>query len=497
MGSYIYDFLNDSVLLDKSMVSRNYQGLSEKRLVQELSQYRTYCIMSLPSISYDIKDHNGKLSSMGSEFFANDSLLKHAALYMDQLVLPDPIFPFTMPLHEQSSVFSQMLGFNQDGSIDRVKLAFTAQQIISLRPFVAGNYVKFYPHSYHSEPAKNIPGGYSEVGFSDLLPEPILKFFKDRAKVSSLEKVSNGYKLCDNLFPCRGIGLHFEGDSKDNIEIYNLFEQEIISMDEDTKSINFKMILPDSPPSITQFNNWVHQSINKSAYEYFKNTVSNVSLASSLNSSYTSSIRLESELLRKHFFSGDKSIQTNAFDSIMKMDLPFLQGVNAHDLMSIRQNDGEEFANFRRELESSLKELRYEQDPLIVQRKIQDIEHEIFESQVQKINTKVKSIKQVSFADLSIAFIGLSTSVATSGLSLLGTLAALAHGAKTFGEYREKVTENPAFFAWKIKKSAQPSNKRNSIFNSSKPNDSDNKPKIITSVTFTHGDYISSPKDES
>lgn len=257
------------------------------------------------------------------------------------------------------------------------------------------------------------------------------------------------------------------------------------------------MILPDSPPSITQFNNWVHQSINKSAYEYFKNTVSNVSLASSLNSSYASSIRLESELLRKHFFSGDKSIQTNAFDSIMKMDLPFLQGVNAHDLMSIRQNDGEEFANFRRELESSLKELRYEQDPLIVQRKIQDIEHEIFESQVQKINTKVKSIKQVSFADLSIAFIGLSTSVATSGLSLLGTLAALAHGAKTFGEYREKVTENPAFFAWKIKKSAQPSNKRNSIFNSSKPNDSDNKPKIITSVTFTHGDYISSPKDES
>ncbi|WP_323894530.1 hypothetical protein [Aeromonas veronii] len=161
-------------------------------------------------------------------------------------------------------------------------------------------------------------------------------------------------------------------------------------------------------------------------------------------------------MLRKHFFSGDKSIQTNAFDSIMKMDLPFLQGVNAHDLMSIRQNDGEEFANFRRELESSLKELRYEQDPLIVQRKIQDIEHEIFESQVQKINTKVKSIKQVSFADLSIAFIGLSTSVATSGLSLLGTLAALAHGAKTFGEYREKVTENPAFFAWKIKKAHNP-----------------------------------------
>ncbi|MFM5746406.1 hypothetical protein [Aeromonas caviae] len=496
MGSYIYDFLNDSVLLDKSLVSRNYQGLSESRLVQELSQYRTYCIMNLPSISYEIKEHNGKLSSMGSEFFINDSLLKHAALYMDQLVLPDPIFPFSMPPHEQSAVFSQMLGFNQDGSIDRVKLAFTAQQIISLRPFVAGNYVKFYPHSYHTEPAINIPGGYSEVGFSDLLPEPILKFFKDRAKVLSLEKVPNGYKLCNDLFPCRGIGLSFDGDAEDNIEIYNLFEQEVISLDDETKSIYCKMILPDRPPSITQFNDWVDQSTNKSAYEYFKNTVSNVSLARSLNSSYTSSIRLESELLRTHFFTGDKSIQTNTFDSIMKMDLPFLQGVNAHDLMSIRQNDGEEFANFRRELESSLKELRYEQDPLIVQRKIQDIEHEIFESQVQKINTKVKSIKQVSFADLSIAVIGLSASIATSGLSLLGTLAALAHGAKTFGEYRDKVTENPAFFAWKIKNSAQSLNKNNPIYSGSKSIDNNKKSRIITGVTVTHGDYIVSPKND-
>ncbi|ELV8579172.1 hypothetical protein OC508_21695 [Vibrio vulnificus] len=492
MGSYLYDFLNDSVLLDKTMISRNYSGLSEKRLVQELERYRMYCIMNLPSISYDIRDHNGKLSSMGSEFFASDTVLKRAALYMDQIVLPDPIFPFTMPFHEQSSVFSQMLGFKKDGTIDRNELAHCAFQVISLRPFVAGNYVKFYPHSYHSEPAVNIPGSYSEVGFSDLLPEPILNFFTERAKVASLEKVPQGYKLCDELFPCRGIGLSFEGDSRDKIEIYNLFEQEVMSMDDDTRTMLFKMVLPDTPPSTAEFNNWVSQSVNKSAYEYFINTVNNVCLAQNLNSSYTSSIQLESELLRKHFFSGDKSIQTSTFDSIMQMDLPFLQGVSSHDLMSIRQNDGEEFANFRRDLESSLRELRYEQDPLVVQRKIQDIEHEMFESQVQKINTKVKSIKQVSFADLSIAAIGLSASIATSGLSLLGTLAALAHGAKTYGDYREKVTENPAFFAWRLKKAGKQFN-----ISSSTKNHSGNKSRIITGVTVTHGDYIVKPKNDS
>ncbi|GIU32893.1 hypothetical protein [Shewanella sp. MBTL60-112-B2] len=488
MGSYIYDFLNDSLILDTSLISRDYQGISEKRLVQELSRYRTFSIMQIPFVSYDIRDNQGKLSSTGSEFFANDLMLKRAALYMDQIVLPDPIFPFTMPPHEQSEVFSQMLGFKQDGSIDRVKLAFYANQIISLRPLVAGNYVKFYPHSYHSEPAIQIPGGYSEVGFADLLPESISKFFNQRANVSSLEKIPNGYMLCDDLFPCRGIGLSFEGDCRENVEIYNLFEQEIISMDDNTRTMLTKMVLPDTPPKVREFDNWVSQSINKSAYEYFKNTVNNVSLATSLNSSYSSTTQLESELLRKHFFSGDKSIQANTFDSVMKMELPFLQGVSSHDLMSIRQNDGEEFANFRRELESSLKELRYEKDPLIIRRKVEDIEHEIFESQVQKINTKLKNIKKVSFADLGIAAVGLSASIATSGASLLGTLAALAHGAKTYGDYREKVTENPAFFAWKLKNSAKPT----SSLNADKVMP---KSRTISGITVTHGDYVVTPKE--
>ncbi|EKO3399021.1 hypothetical protein KW542_06045 [Vibrio fluvialis] len=485
MGSYIYDYLNDSILFDETLIKTYYYGVSEARLLSELQQYRQYCIMNLPQIAFDIQKHQSSLSCLGIKGFDSEQELKRAALYMDQMVLPDPVFPFSLPKHEPSEVFSKVVGLENKQEINRVGLAESAAYAIALRPFVAGDFLKFYPVSLHSEPPTEIPVGYSEVGFSDLLPEPIMSFLKEKTIVKSLKHIGSSYEVMDSLELGRAIGLWFDGHDSNQIEIYNLFEPQVIEANDATGKLVTRMLLPDTPPDKLQFDSWVEQSIHRSSFEYFAETCKKVTLANQLNSSLTCSSVLEAQLLSTHFFTDGKNIQENTVDGLLQMDLPFLSSVSPADLMNIRRNDGEEFKTFRVELESSLKELRHESDSSVIRRKIEDIEHELFESQVQKINAKLKSVKKVGIADAGVALATLSAGVATSGVSLIGTLACLFHGAKTYAEYQEKVKENPSYFAWKVKKSAQETQQSNA-----------RKPKysLQSGLDVRNGTFITTPK---
>ncbi|MFE8730237.1 hypothetical protein, partial [Aeromonas hydrophila] len=79
----------------------------------------------------------------------------------------------------------------------------------------------------------------------------------------------------------------------------------------------------------------------------------------------------------------------------------------------------------------------------------------------------------------------LSAGFATSGMSLIGTLACLFHGCKTYSEYQEKVKENPSYFAWKVM------NKEtgNQSTNNEKP-----KRVSMSNISITNGSVLTSPK---
>ncbi|QXH69387.1 hypothetical protein [Pseudomonas asgharzadehiana] len=90
MSNAIFDFLAHSLLFDQSLISTNYQGESDQRLELELEKYRKHCMDELENISVEINRHNGNLSCVGSYEMASLSSLKRAALYVEQMVLPDP-----------------------------------------------------------------------------------------------------------------------------------------------------------------------------------------------------------------------------------------------------------------------------------------------------------------------------------------------------------------------------------------------------------------------
>lgn len=477
MGSFIYNFLNDSLLLDQSLIRDNYRTISNDRLIQELVSYRSFCIQNMPQIVSEIKADSSKLSCLGGDGLSDLSSLKRSALYLEQMVLPDPIFPFTEEESQISKTMSEYLGLKKSSVIDKVSLARAAEKIISMRPMVAGGYVKYYPVSFHSEPPIEIPGSYSEVEFSDLLPASIMDFFRNKANVKSLEKTDSGFIVTNNLSLGRSIGVSFNGALESKLEIYNLFEKEVLSVNEESREVMFRMTLPDSPPSEAMFKTWVNQSINRSAHGYFENITKEISLAHFLGSVYTCESSLDSQLLNSSFFDLNTGVVENAIECVLRMNLPYMDNITAVDLMSIRQNDGEEFQNFRIELERQFRDLRSETDACIIKRKIEDIEYELSEVQLRNIDAKIRSVRKTALADTGLAIAGVAAGIATSGVSLIGSLAGLLHGCKTYAEYQEKVKENPCYFLWNVKKSA-----RNSGHNKSNARKTSSGRKIVKSI---------------
>ena len=174
-------------------------------------------------------------------------------------------------------------------------------------------------------------------------------------------------------------------------------------------------------------------------------------LSSRCNASYLTTSEFTHSLLGT--CTSKNSIKKHASELVLNMELPFLPNISMSDLMSVRQNDGEAFQAFRRELESKFRELRTETDREKIELKIQNIIHELSEVQVSKIEQKIKGLRKSALAGTVVALGGLAGSVVTSGWSIAGTVIAAANGVRTYSEYREKIRENPAYFLWKVKNS--------------------------------------------
>jgi len=449
MGSVIYDFLADSFLFDEMHQSGYYAAVSETAIKKELERYRDFALSNISELHEEIKNEDFQIKIFGSrDFFSIDHLMQ-TAFYLDQVVLPDLIFPFSHSESDFSKTMNQYLGMSQSDFIDRRSLAAAAQKMKILTPMVAANYLKFFPVSYSPEPGEKIPLTYSENGYADSLPSQILSKYQAEVDVKSLRKSDQHLIVEDVLRIGRCIVVRFKGDGDENSRIYNLFQQKVVEVDDDTRTIQFLMMQPEDPPPLEQFQAWVIQSINKTARAHYDQLIEGLRLSSSFGASYLTSSEFTHSLLGSS--TSNENIQAHSSECVLNMDLPFLSNIKMEDLMNVRQNDGEAFELFRRELERNFRELRTETDPEVVKIKIQNAIHELSEVQVDKIDQKIKGLRKGALAQVGIAAGGLAGSVITSGWSMAATAVALAHGFSSYSEYRGTVRENPAYFLWKVK----------------------------------------------
>ncbi len=448
MGNYAYDYLNDSLLLDGTLVAQMYQGISDATLEKELRDYREYCLKVLPEVRETVKASKGTLSCMATDTMSYTSRLKQAALYLEEAVVSDPIFKLTDFRTSYTETITSFMGMEPTPKIDRRELAEAATRLIELYPLVVGSYVKLYPVSFELERDAEIPLLYSNVGFEDCLPPSILEQYKLSADVRSVQNDNGRMLVMRDLYICRDISIHFKGMEGGFAMGYMLAPTEVKPTNK--KNVyTFIQKKSSEPPSKEDFIAWVTQSVNQTARNHYTELNKRIALCSYLGCMFGTEHSFESNLLNMNLDSTD--IKANTLNCTLQMEVPFLEQVSSTDLMSIRNNDGEAFQSFRSELEKGLRKARHESDPSRIRAIIEDTQHELFEVQINQIAPQVKHLKKTHFAEISIAVAGLGLSVLTGGTSLLATGIAIAHGYKSHNDYKSKVTANPCHFLWNVK----------------------------------------------
>lgn len=452
MGSYAYDYLNDSLLLDSTLVTQQYSSISATALEKELRNYREYCLKVLPEVRNRVKVNSETVSCMATDTMSCVSSLKQAALYLEEVVVADPIFKLTDFRTSATESISSFMGMASTPKINRQELANAAIRLIELRPLVAGGYVKLYPVSFELEREAELPLIYSDVGFEDCLPINILEQYQSNAVVRSVQNDNGRMLVMRDLYPCRNISIHFQGMVGGFAMGYLLNPTEIVPTDE--KDV-YTLIQKKSsiPPSDSYFKDWVKQSVNQTARNHFIDLNKRVVLCDYLGCMFGTEHPFESNLLNMDL--GTPDIQSNTLNCTMQMDVPFLNNVSSANLMSIRNNDGEAFQSFRAELEKGLREARHESDPMRIRAIIEDTQHELFEVQMRQIAPQMKHIQRTLLTEAAIASAGLGFSVLTAGTSLLASGLAIAHSYKSYNDYKSKVAANPCHFLWKVKQQAK------------------------------------------
>lgn len=450
MGSIIYDFLADSILFHSTSIENGFKNESDDRLREELRKYRAHCIANYPELIKEITDRQSSLKVFSSSKSTSLDLLKQTALYVDQFVVSDPIFELTREMTEMAAVHAQFLGYQSDRSLNKRALTEAARFLSAITPMVAGNYIKVFPLSYHFEAPKEIPIRIPINYYNDILPQDILSFIRQRALVSSMEKLpEGGWQILEGqLVPSRGIIVDFKG-ARLATNIYHLFEMEFEPTEEEGK-FRYKQWLPDYPPDQDHFTAWVNQSVNSAAKAYFDTVLTENIIASSLDSTYLADNQFTSDLLSFNQ-KPTEDIKVFTANQVLNLDLPYLDKISIEKLMQVRELEADVFTNFRLELEKQFRELRMIDDPRVIELKTQNILHELGEVQVEKINQKITQVQRQMGLNAAIALGGFLGTIQTGGLSLLGTAIALGKGYKDYLDYQEKVKENPACLLWKVK----------------------------------------------
>lgn len=458
MGSKSYSFLAHSLFFNDYQLAEEFKSCADDELEKELASYREFIIKHYSELHQEIHQVQSELKVFNPNLTLSRALLTQTALYLEQFILPDPLFALTDRKDSIGETTANYLGYSPSERVDRRAVAKAARFMKDMTPMVAGNFVKFFPLSYYFERPKAIPLRLPVDYDNNVLPAPLLEFFRTHAEVNSMRRLpdNEGWQVESGLQLGRGILVEFRGDEANRNDtyskLYHLFETEFVSYDEATNMAQMRYTLPDTPPARELFDAWVTQSINTTAGHYYDRTFTEVSIASNLGSSYLCNSPFKSELLGRNSQAATAPIHAFTAEQLLNVTLPFAERIDITRLMEVRQHEADTFTNFRLELEKQFRELRTLTDPTQLAAKRENIFHELNNVQAEKIRQKMVSAKKHLGLNVALAFGGLAGVFATSGFSLLASAIAAGKGYKDYLDYKDKVKDNPAYLLWQAVK---------------------------------------------
>jgi hypothetical protein len=453
MGSRLYDFLADSFLFDDSLIQDKFQSMSDSEVWTELQRYRQFCLSVASELEAEVLSNNSSLKLFSGIKQVSIPLLKQSAFYVQQHVLYDPLFALTHTPTEQTKAMNEFLGM-RDTPFDKAQVARTLHYLKELTPMIASDYVKLLPTSYLLEPPQEVPFTHSENGFRERVPQSLHDFVHRQAIVESGKKVEGGIQFDGGFEIGRLISVRFKDHGFEDSYGYALTAQKVIEINRETGIVKFGMTLPDTPSNKATFDDWVYQSINQAAGGIYQRILLENILCVRFDAFYLTNSPFIFELLEQ-IVPVEDSILANTVNVLLKMNLPFLDGVDIESLMRVRSQDGEAFDNFRLELDKQLRELRQVKDPNVLKTRTENVMHELAEVQIHRLEKKIGSLKKKFFAEAAVVAASLYGAVQSGGWTLPLALLAAFQGYKALTEYQRQRDENPAFFLWRVFKDSR------------------------------------------
>ena len=197
MSTKCISFLMNSFLYLSDVVENHYSAYQDKEIVSELQNYREYVLKNVEDIQSEIKHTHDKLNINIESFntLPTEELYKQLVLYMDQVVIPDPLFELTEERNPMTDTVGEYMGLQKASAISREKLIDAINYIKCISPLIEANFVVMLPISLIHEAPKEIGINYSPTAFSDVIPSHILDYYRSIVKVYNLEKCEHGLRM--------------------------------------------------------------------------------------------------------------------------------------------------------------------------------------------------------------------------------------------------------------------------------------------------------------
>ena len=463
MAHINYNFLTESFLFNDTGIQDGFKDYSDKQIKSELDKYRNYILSNMDSIRNEII-LDKRMIKVTIESFDNrpsEEYLKQLVLYIDCVLIADPLFELTENKSDASEVISEYMGMKKHKGIDRAALSEALKYMKNSTPLIVCDFIKFIPTSLIHEAPKDIPIVYDGNGFRESLPEHLMNLIKHKLEVRNIRRGDDGLIITANEPLKKGtmLYLYFPDVENNSGEIVSYQKMKLV--DDIDANGHFKAAFY-IPELITdyEFDVWLEQSRNRASVQLFEDTVKEYSFASGFNSMYLTGSELKAQILSTIY---GNSPSADIANLAMKINLPIVEKTDLITILDIREKYGESFKNFRVNLGNELVKLRGIDDNNTLKKRLDEISYQIYETNINAIDKDIRKIINSIKIDGSILTGSLLTScianhngsVASAAVSLTGICSGLFVLAKgVSGSLKEivNIKDKPEYFLWKLEK---------------------------------------------
>ena len=241
MSKKCLNFLFSSFLYSPSACTSEYSAFSEKEIDDALQEYREYVVSNIEEIQHEIRNDKNKLNVVLElcKSLPTEDVYRQLILYMDQVIITDPLFNLTESRVPFSNAAGQLLGLSPSSQTSKHELCKAISYILSIEELITSGFVVMLPLSLMHEGPKNIPITYSPTAYSDAIPKSILEYFRSIAVVRNLVPSEKGLQVVTDKPLELGTRILVEFQDADLLtgSLYQYVSSQVIDYDENQETL--------------------------------------------------------------------------------------------------------------------------------------------------------------------------------------------------------------------------------------------------------------------